>query len=91
MLTHACTISKRRSASVIRSLAVCLPLGLSGCSYIETQLDRTAPPDNRIQLDWQERRQLSQRESSHYRCPVHYVLRCDRAGSITLSCTCELR
>lgn len=90
MLTHGYTVSKR-SGSLIRTLAACLPLALNGCSYMERQLQRTPAPDDRIQLGWQERRQLSQREIPNYTCAAYYFLRCERAGSITLSCTCELR
>jgi len=91
MLTHARTVSKRRRGSLVRTLTVCLPLVLNGCSYLETQFQRTPAPDDRIQIGLQERRHLSHREIPQYRCEAGYFLRCERAGSITLSCTCELR
>jgi hypothetical protein len=65
--------------------------GLGGCAYLETQLQRKAPPDQRITLGWQDRVSVFPRDVANYRCEHDYFLRCDRAGSISLSCTCALR
>jgi hypothetical protein len=65
-------------------------VGLTGCSYLETQLARTAPPDDRIELGWQERRLLSAREIRGYTCPDDYFLQCE-GGATSYSCTCALR
>ena len=72
------------------SLAAALT-SLAGCSYLETQMQRTARPDPRIVLDPQDRVSLYAREVVNYRCGGNYFLRCDRAGAITLSCTCAWR
>jgi hypothetical protein len=66
-------------------------VGLGGCSYLETQLQRTAPADGRITLGWQERVQLRSRDLVNYKCEANYFLRCDGEGAATLSCTCSLR
>lgn len=65
---------------------------LSGCAYLDAQLQRTALPDDRIELGWQDRLSVYARDLSNYTCEdQQYVLSCDRAGSITYSCTCALR
>ena len=65
--------------------------GLSGCSYLEAQLQSSTPAaDNRVELGWQERRLLSAREIPNYRCEDNFFLQCERGGSITYSCTCAL-
>jgi hypothetical protein len=63
---------------------------LQGCTYIEAQLQRTAPPDTRIQLGWQDRAFVQSNHVDEYTCRGRYTLRCDGAGAITLSCTCVL-
>ena len=64
--------------------------GLSGCAYLDAQLQRSAPIDNRVELGWQERRSLSAREIPNYRCDDDHFLQCERGGAITYSCTCAL-
>jgi hypothetical protein len=64
---------------------------VGGCSFLETQLQRQAPADNRITLGWQDRVSLRSRDIANYRCEENYFLVCDRGGSITLSCTCAPR
>ena len=73
-------------------LVACGPL-LGGCAYLDAQLQSTtALPDDRIQLGWQDRLSVYARDLSNYTCEEpQYVLRCDRAGSITYSCTCAMR
>jgi hypothetical protein len=67
-------------------------VGFGGCMYPETQLQRSAPPDNRVKLGWQDRVFLSAREIVDYMCADgRYFLQCDHAGSITYSCTCAPR
>ena len=68
------------------SLLLC---GLGGCSYLEAQ-SRPAV-DTRTELGWQERRQLYASEIADYRCPTHFMLRCERGGAVTYSCTCAMR
>jgi len=90
MIAQACTVSRRRGGPAGRLIAACVLLALSGCSYLETQLARTAPPDDRVEIGWQERRSLSAREIPRYTCPDNYFLRCERGGASTYSCTCAL-
>ena len=66
-------------------------INLAGCGYFETQLQRTAQADPRIVLEPRDRVSLYAREVVNYRCGHRYFLRCERAGSITLSCTCRMR
>lgn len=68
-----------------------LLLGLAGCSYLEAQVQRTAPPDNRIELGWQERVSARPRDIANYKCGSAHTLVCDGGGAVTLSCTCVLR
>ena len=68
-----------------------LSVALVGCTYIDTQLQRRAPPDTRVKLGWQDRVSVYSRDAADFTCQSHYVLTCDRGGAITLSCTCELR
>jgi hypothetical protein len=90
-MTGPCSSWGRRGRRL--GTVVCLGLlaGSNGCAYVENQLHRTARPDNRIVLGWQERRYLYERQMPHYTCPADYFLQCDRAGAITLSCTCTHR
>jgi hypothetical protein len=92
MTTRCCTVFGRHSARYLPTrfgsgLIVTL-LGLSGCSYLETQLARTPTPDTRVEIGWQDRLHLSQGDIPKYACPANYVLRCERGGAITYSCTC---
>jgi hypothetical protein len=81
----------RSFATVVLSMSLFGVLNaLEGCTYIEAQLQRTAPPDTRIKLGWQDRVSVSSNDLDEYTCRGRYVLRCDRAGAITLSCTCVL-
>ena len=64
---------------------------LSGCTYIDAQLQRRAPPDTRIKLGWQDRAHVYSRQLADYTCESRYTLICDRGGSISYSCTCALR
>ena len=66
-----------------------LLLALGGCSYLEAQ-SRPAV-DNRVELGWQERRSLYASEITDYKCPAHFMLRCERGGAVTYSCTCAMR
>ena len=68
-----------------------LLLGLVGCTQIQTQLQRTGSPDNRIELGWQERVSAHPRDLAKYKCQSARTLVCDGGGAITLSCTCVLR
>ena len=70
------------------AILVCAVM-LGGCTYLETQMQRTAPPDTRIQLE--ERRFLSAREIPKYTCGNGYLLRCDGVGAARYSCTCMLK
>jgi hypothetical protein len=49
------------------------------------------PPDDRIELGWQDRVSVSSRDVVKYTCDSRYALVCERGGAITLSCTCVLR
>ena len=81
----------RSFATVVLSMSLfCVLNALEGCTYIEAQLQRTAPPDTRIKLGWQDRVSVSSRDLDEYTCRGRYVLLCDRGGAITSSCTCEL-
>lgn len=84
-------LPRRAFATVSTFAAIIAVAGLGGCSYLETQLQRTASPDTRIKLGWQDRVQVASREIANYTCESRYMLMCDRAGSITYSCTCVLR
>jgi hypothetical protein len=61
---------------------------LAGCTYMEAQLQRSAPPDTRVKLGWQDRVSVYARDVDEYTCRGPYILRCDGSGAITLSCTC---
>jgi hypothetical protein len=61
---------------------------LTGCAYLETQLQRRAPPDTRVRLGWQDRVSVYSQDLDDYRCESRYTLLCQRGGAITLSCTC---
>jgi hypothetical protein len=67
-----------------------LSVALVGCTYIDTQLQRRAPPDTRVQLGWQDRVSVYSTDLANYTCRGGYRLTCDRGGAITWSCTCEL-
>jgi len=70
--------------------AAALPLcALGGCSYLEAQ-SRPAI-DDRVELNWQERRSLYASQIAEYKCPTHFMLRCERGGAVTYSCTCAMR
>jgi hypothetical protein len=77
--------------SLASTLLTACSLSLAGCAHLEAQLERTATPDNRITLGWGDRLSVSARDLKNYTCDSSYVLTCARAGSITYSCTCELR
>jgi hypothetical protein len=87
--------TKSRSRLPIAILAsISLPgvlAGLGGCAFVEAQLQRVAPPDDRIELGWQQRVSLSPRDVVKYTCDSRHALVCDRGGAITFSCTCVLR
>ena len=68
-----------------------LSVALVGCSYIDAQLQRSAPPDTRVKLGWQDRVFVYSRDVADYTCQSRYLLVCDAGGAITLSCTCVLR
>lgn len=68
-----------------------LSVALVGCSYLDAQLQRSAPPDTRVKLGWQDRVFVYSRDVVDYTCQSHYLLVCDGGGAITLSCTCVLR
>ena len=79
----------RRFLSIVVSVSLLSVLiALSGCTYMETQLQRRAPPDTRVRLGWQDRVSVYARDVEEYTCVRHYTLRCDGGGAITLSCTC---
>jgi hypothetical protein len=61
---------------------------LAGCTYIDAQLQRRAPPDTRIKLGWQDRVSVYSQDLDEYTCRSSYILLCDRGGAITFSCTC---
>lgn len=63
---------------------------LTGCTYIDTQLQRRAPPDTRVQLGWQDRVSVYSQDLDDYTCRGRYVLKCGRGGAISYSCTCLL-
>lgn len=67
-----------------------LSVALVGCAYIDTQLQRRAPPDTRVKLGWQDRVSVYSGDLPNYTCRGGYRLMCDRGGAITLSCTCVL-
>ena len=68
-----------------------LSVALVGCSYIDAQLQRSAPPDTRVKLGWQDRVFVYSRDVTDYTCQSHYLLMCDGGGAITLQCRCVLR
>jgi hypothetical protein len=81
-----------RPFSGSKLIVALLPLlGLGGCAYVDTVLQRSATPDERVQLGGQHRVSLRAREIPHYTCEGGYLLRCDRGGSSTYSCTCAPR
>jgi hypothetical protein len=65
-------------------------VGLGGCSQLEAQLQRKAPPDRRIELAWQDRVSVRPRDVVNYTCQSGFRLMCEGGGAITLSCTCVL-
>ncbi|HEX7235630.1 MAG TPA: hypothetical protein VF405_01635 [Gammaproteobacteria bacterium] len=79
-----------RSFAVASISLIALVNALTGCTYIEAQLQRTAPADTRIKLGWQDRAFVQSNHVDEYTCRGQYTLRCDGAGAITLSCTCVL-
>ena len=84
-------IIPRSLAAIVPSMALVAVLSaLVGCTYIDAMLARTAPPDPRVKLGWQERVFVDSRNAANYTCQSDYLLMCDRGGAITLSCTCVL-
>jgi hypothetical protein len=82
----------RLALAIVASISLPNALaGLGGCAYIEAQLQRKVPPDDRIELGWQDRVSVSSRDVVKYTCDSRYALVCERGGAITLSCTCVLR
>jgi hypothetical protein len=81
-------IPRALAAIVVPLSALGVLSALSGCTYMETQLQRRAPPDTRVKLGWQDRVSVYARDVDEYTCVRHYILRCDGGGAITLSCTC---
>ena len=75
------------------AILVSMPLSVAlvGCTYIDAQLQRRAPPDTRVKLGWQDRVFVYARDADNYTCRGGYVLVCDGGGAVTLSCTCVLR
>ena len=67
-----------------------LSVALVGCTYIDAQLQRSAPPDTRVKLGWQDRVSVYSADLANYTCRGGYRLMCDRGGAITWSCTCVL-
>ena len=82
-------ISPRSSLAILALMW--LSVALVGCTYIDTQLQRRAPPDTRVKLGWQDRVFVYSRDVTDYTCQSHYLLMCDGGGGIALSCTCVLR
>ena len=82
----------RSFASLVASMSLFGSLNaLEGCTYMETQLQRKAPPDTRVKLGWQDRVSVYSNQLDDYTCRSHYILRCDRAGAIALSRRGRLR
>ncbi len=79
-------------ARLLLAIVVTSPWGLlntlAGCTYIDAQLQRRAPPDTRIKLGWQDRVLVYSQDLDEYTCQSRYTLLCDRGGAITFSCTC---
>ena len=63
---------------------------LAGCTYVDSMLQRSAPPDTRVQLGWQDRVFVYSHNVANFTCRGDYLMMCDRGGAITLSCTCVL-
>jgi hypothetical protein len=93
--TETCLLLARGRVRVRRNLGAMLliacSLSLAGCAHLEAQLQRTATPDHRVQLGWRDRLSVYPRDLGKYTCDGSHVLTCDRAGSITYSCTCAPR
>jgi len=81
----------RSPAAIVVSLALLgIMSALTGCTYVDTMMQRRAPPDTRVQLGWQDRVFVYARDVNAYTCRGDYTMMCDRGGAITLSCTCVL-
>ena len=72
----------------------CLMTGLltfGGCSFLETVTSRTASPDDRIQLGWQDGPlSLHRGELRDYTCTDDLPLQCESVGGKSL-CHCPRR
>ena len=84
----------RRRSKPIRLVGSCLAtvfLALGGCSYLETIAQRTAAPDDRIQLGpGDDAPFLRRHEIQGYTCVEQLLLQCERAGT-KFSCRCVSR
>jgi hypothetical protein len=58
---------------------------------MDVMLQRSALPDTRVKLGWQDRVFVHSRDAADYTCQSNYLLMCDGGGAITLSCRCMLR
>ena len=64
---------------------------LAGCAYVDSMLQRSAPPDTRVKLGWQDHVFVSSRDAAGYTCQSQYLLICEGGGAMTLSCSCALQ
>jgi len=89
--TKNCTPWVRRRASATPIVGGCLMTGLlmlGGCSFLETVTTRTAPPDGRTQLGWQDGVQsLHRGELDDYTCVDGLPLQCESVSGKSL-CHC---
>ena len=66
-------------------------LTLAGCSFLDTVTVRTAPPDDRIPLGWQDGAlYLNRGELEDYRCMDGLPLQCESVSGKSL-CHCPRR
>ena len=64
---------------------------LAGCSFLDTVTVRTAPPDYRVPLQWQDGTlYLNRGDLKDYRCLDDLPLQCESVGGKSL-CHCPRR
>jgi Cyclin-dependent kinase inhibitor 3 (CDKN3) len=90
-----CTPLRHRCSDALRLVVgSCLMTGLltlAGCSFLETVRTRTAAPDDRAQLGWQDGTLFLRRgELDDYRCTNGLALQCESVSGRSL-CHCPQR
>jgi len=62
-----------------------LSVALVGCTYVDTQLQRRAPPDTRVKLGWQDRLSVySRRRRFHMPEPLRAHVRPRRGDHVVV-------